>query len=78
VQVINKVCYVWNHISKLREIHSCYVLTYKSGFWGGLPFWLHREMLTFKGPATWQATAVYRIGVNRISPNFDTLFTTSL
>jgi len=60
-----------------------YVSTYKSGFverfrrWRGT-FWLHRESLTFKGPAAKQVTAFYQIGVNKISPNFDTLFATSL
>jgi hypothetical protein len=34
--------------------------------------------LTFKGPAAKKATAVYRIGVNKIPPNFDTLFATPL
>jgi hypothetical protein len=34
---------------------------------GGGTFWLHTE-----------ATAVYRIGVNKIPPNFDTLFAMSL
>ena len=53
------------------------------GFWRGLeggggPFWLHRETLTFMGPAAYQNTAVFRIGVNKIPPNFDTLFVTSL
>jgi len=43
---------------------------------GGDPFWLHRETLTFKGPAAYQNTAVFQIGVNKIPPNFDTLFGT--
>jgi len=39
------------------------------GFWRGLggggdPFWLHRETLNFKGPAAYQNTAVFQIGVN--------------
>jgi len=34
----------------------------------------HKETLTFRDPAAEQATAVYRIGVNKIPPNFDTLF----
>jgi hypothetical protein len=51
--------------------------------WRGLggeggTFWLHRATLTFKGPAANQATAVYLIGVKKISQNFDTLFVTSL
>ena len=49
------------------------------GFWRGLgggegPFWLHRETLTFMVPAAYQNTAVFQIGVNKIPPNFDTLF----
>ena len=51
--------------------------------WRGLggaggTFWLLNESLTFKGPEAWQATAVNQIGVNKIPPNFDTLFATSL
>jgi len=30
------------------------------------------------GPAAYQYTAVFQIGVNKIPPNFDTLFATSL
>jgi len=53
------------------------------GLWRGLggaggTFWLHKETTTFKGPAAWQATTVYRIGVSKIPPNIDTLFATSL
>jgi len=53
------------------------------GFWrslagGGDPFCLHRETLTFMGPAAYQNTAVFQIGVNKIPPNFDTLFVTSV
>ena len=53
------------------------------GFWRGLgggggPFWLHRETLTFMGSAAYHNTAVFQIGVNKIPPNFDTLFATSL
>jgi hypothetical protein len=49
------------------------------GFWKSLggegnPLWLHRETLTFKGPAAYQNTAVFQIGVNKIPPNFNTLF----
>ena len=44
----------------------------------GGPFWLHRETLTFMGPAAYQNTAVFQIGVDKIPPNFDTLFATSL
>jgi len=42
----------------------------------GGTFWLLHESLNFKGPAAWQATAVNRLGANKISPNFDTLFAT--
>jgi hypothetical protein len=31
------------------------------------------DSVTFKGPEAQQATAVNRIGVNKIPPNFDTL-----
>ena len=52
------------------------------GLWRGLgggggTFWLQKETLTFKGPAAQQATAVYWTGVNKIPPNFDTLFAMS-
>jgi len=45
---------------------------------GGGPFWLHRETLTFKVPAAYHKTVVFEMGVNKISPKFDTLFSTSL
>jgi hypothetical protein len=45
---------------------------------GGGAFWLHKQTLTFSGPAAHTATAVYLIGVNKIPPNFDTLLATSL
>jgi hypothetical protein len=53
------------------------------GLWRGLgggggTFWLHKEALTFKGPAARQPTAVYWIVVNKIPRNLDTLFATSL
>jgi len=53
------------------------------GIWRGLeggggPFWLHREALTFMGPAVYQNTAGFQIGVNKIPPNFNTLFMMSL
>jgi len=41
---------------------------------GGGTFWLLNESLTFKGPEASRATAVNRIGVNKIAPNFDTQF----
>jgi len=42
------------------------------GFWRGLAgvgcaFWLQEEILSFKGPAA------YRIGANKMTPNFDNL-----
>jgi hypothetical protein len=45
---------------------------------GGGTFWLLNESLTFRGPAAYQATAINGIGVNKIPPNFDTLFAMSL
>jgi len=49
------------------------------GIWRGLrggggTFWLRRETLTLEGPAAYQNTAVFQTGVNKIPPNFDTLF----
>jgi len=41
-------------------------------------FWFHKESLTFMGPAAYQNTAVFQIGANKIPPNFNTLFATSL
>ena len=38
---------------------------------GGDPFWLHTEPLTFMGPASYQNTAVFEIGVNKIPPKLD-------
>jgi len=45
----------------LKVLRSCYVSTYKSGFWKcvggeGGPFWLHKETLIFMGPAAYQNT----------------------
>ena len=42
------------------------------GLWRGLggeggTFWVHRETLTFKGPAA------YRVGTNKMPPNFENL-----
>jgi len=45
---------------------------------GGGTLWLLNESLIFKGPSALQTTAVNRIEVNKIPPNFDTLFATSL
>jgi hypothetical protein len=45
---------------------------------GGGPSWLHKGNLTIKGTATKQTFTVYWIGVNKISPYFDTLFVTPL
>jgi hypothetical protein len=55
----------------------------KSGFVEGFRRWresilLHKETLTFMGPAAYQNTAVFYMGVEKILPNFDTLFATSL
>jgi len=44
---------------------------------GGVPFWLHRETLTFQGSCSIPNTAVFEIGVNKIPPKFDILFATS-
>jgi len=57
-------------VTKCLRIHQC--------LWWGLggergTFWLLNESLTFKGPEAQQATAV-----NKIPPNFDTLFAMSL
>jgi hypothetical protein len=53
------------------------------GFWKGLggaggPFWLQRETLTVMGPAAYQNTTLFQIRVNKIPPNFHTLFAKSL
>jgi len=45
-----------NHISQAGKKCSYLVLTYNQGLWWGLggaegTFWLHKETLTFKGPA---------------------------
>jgi hypothetical protein len=45
---------------------------------GGGAFWLHKETLIFMGFAAYQNTVVFQIGVNKIPPNFDMLFATSL
>jgi len=45
---------------------------------GGNPFWLHRETLTFMGSVAYQNTVVFQIGVDKIPPNFYTLFAVSL
>jgi len=45
---------------------------------GGGLFRLHRETLTLMGPAAYQNTVVFQKGVNKIPPNFDTLFATFL
>jgi len=82
-QAIIKACSVrtllvsWEKcaVTKCLRIYRC--------LWRGLggtggTFWLLNESLTFKGPAGQQATVVTGIGVNKIPPNFDTLFVTSL
>jgi hypothetical protein len=45
---------------------------------GGGLFWLHQETLTFMGPAAYQNRVVFQVGVNKIPPNFNTLFVMSL
>jgi len=52
------------------------------GLWRGLgggggPFWLQKNP-DLHGSAAYQNTAVFQIGVNKIPPNFNTLFATSL
>ena len=42
----------------------------------GGPFWLHRETLTFLGPTAYQNTKLFLL-VNKIPPDFNTLFATS-
>jgi hypothetical protein len=69
------------HITQLGKMRSCEVSTYISCLWsglggGGVTFWLQNETLTFIGPAAKQATVGNQIGVNKIPPNFDTLFAT--
>ena len=82
-QARNKASCVSKSITRWRELHSCYVSTYESGFlegfrrWGD-PCWLHRETQTFMGPAAYQNTVGCQIGVKKIPPNFDTLFAMSL
>jgi len=53
-----------------------YIYIYRCLGGGGGTFWLLYESLTFKGPEALQATAVNRIGVTKIAPNFDTHFAT--
>jgi hypothetical protein len=45
---------------------------------GGAPFCLHRETLTFMCPAAYQNTAVIQIRANKIPTKFDTMFAMSL
>jgi hypothetical protein len=45
---------------------------------GGGTFWHLNASLTFKGPKALQTTTVNQIGVNKIAPNFDTLFATHI
>jgi len=44
----------------------------------GGTFWPLNESLTFKSPDAQQLTAVNRMEVNKIPPNFDTLFAATL
>jgi hypothetical protein len=76
----------WTVSNSITHWENCAVAVcphMNQGFWRSLgsgvgPFWLHRETLTFKGPAAYQNTVVFQIGVNKIPPNFDILFVTSL
>jgi hypothetical protein len=48
-------------------------------FWRALAcaadtYWLHRGTLTFRVPAAYNYTAVFRIGMNKIPPNLNTTF----
>jgi hypothetical protein len=45
---------------------------------GGNPFWLQRESLTSMGFAAYENTVVFQIEVDKIPPNFYTLFAVSL
>jgi len=83
VQAVNKASSVWIVLVSLDKMHSCCVLTYRSGYLEGFRRWrgsilAPHKTLTFMGPAAYQNTPVFRIGVNKIPPNFDTLFATSL
>ena len=80
---INKASCVWNSITHWENCAVAMCWHLNQGFWrgfgdGGGPFWLQRETLTSMGPAANQNTAVFQIGMNKIPPNFDTLFATSL
>jgi len=58
---------------------SAYISAFVEGFGGGGgTFWLQNESLTFKCPDAQRATAVNRIRVKKIPPNFNTLFATLL
>ena len=82
-QVRNGASCVCNRITPWQNCAVAMCQHMNQGFWRGLgdvgdPFWLHRETLTFKGPAAYQKTAVFQIGLNKIPPNFDTLFGTPI
>jgi hypothetical protein len=82
-QARNKDSCVSNRITHSRNCAVAMCGHMNQGFWRGLgggggQFWQHRETLTFKGPAAYQNTAVFQIGVNKIPPNFDTLFATPI
>ena len=64
-------------LSYQGSTHICRCLWRGLGGGGGT-FWILNESLTFMGTAAQQDTTVNRIGVNKIPPNFDTLFATSL
>jgi len=72
-----------NHISQLGQNAQLLCRLINQGLWRGLgggrgTYWRLKESLTFKGSVALQATAYYRIGMNKIPPNFGTLFVTSL
>ena len=72
-----------NPVSQLGQNAQLLCWLIHHGLWRGLgggggTFWLHKGSLTFKSRTAYQATAFYRIEVNKIPPNFDTLFAMSL
>jgi len=65
----------WEKCAVTKCLHIYWFLWRGLGGGGGT-FWLLNENVTFMGPEAKQATAVNRIGVNKIPPNFDTQFVT--
>ena len=62
-------------VTKYLRIYRC---VWRGLGGGGGTFWLLNVSPTFKGPEALQATAVNQLGVNKICPNFNTLFVTTL